>query len=67
MHLQRFTPTRTYKRHDHYPVCSKLHYGCPLHHSMHVATLCGVFCTKIEEINKQPPMGVNIKETRWDD
>ena len=27
MHLQCFTPTRTYMRDDHYPICTKLHYG----------------------------------------
>ena len=37
--------TRTYKRDDHYPICSKLHYGCLLTlygptSTMHVATLC---------------------------
>ena len=26
MHLQCFTPTRTYKRDDHYPICTKLHW-----------------------------------------
>ena len=36
IHLQRFTPTlyvmgvATYKRDDHYPICTKLHYGCLL-------------------------------------
>ena len=30
MHLQRFTHTRTYARDDHYPICTKLHYGCQL-------------------------------------
>ena len=50
MHLQCFTPTlyvmgvatRTYKRDDHYPICTKLHYGCLLAlcgPTMHVATL----------------------------
>ena len=54
MHLQRFTPTRfvvgvatrTYKRDDHYPICTKLHYGCLLAlcgPTMYAATLCGVF------------------------
>ena len=48
MRLQCFTPTRTYKRDDHYPICTKLHYGCLLAlcgPTMHVATLCGVFRT----------------------
>ena len=42
MHLQCFTPTRTYKRDDHYPICTKLHYGCLLAlcgPTMYVATL----------------------------
>ena len=30
MHLQCFTPTRTYNRDDHYPICTKLNYGCLL-------------------------------------
>ena len=34
MHLQCFTPMRMYKRDDHYPICTKLHYGCLL-------ALCG--------------------------
>ena len=56
MQLQCFTPTlyvmgvatRTYKRDDHYPICTKLHYGCLLAlcgPTMHVATLCGGFRT----------------------
>ena len=54
IHLQRFTPTlyvmgvATYKRDDHYPICTKLHYGACLHlcgPTMHVATLCGVLRT----------------------
>ena len=28
MHLQCFTPTRTYNRDDHYPILSKFNYGC---------------------------------------
>ena len=55
MHLQRFTPTlyvmgvatRTYKRDDRYPICTKLHCRCLLAlcgptSTMHVATLCGL-------------------------
>ena len=52
MHLQCCTPTlyvmgvatRTYKRDDHYPICTRLHYGCLLAlcgPTTHVATLCG--------------------------
>ena len=48
MYLQRLTPTSIYKHDDHYPICTKLHYGCLLAlcgPTMHVATLCGVFRT----------------------
>ena len=46
MHLQRFN-THTYKRDDHYPICSKLHCGCLLALCgptmyVHVATLLDV-------------------------
>ena len=56
MRLQRFMPTlyvmgvatHMYKRDDHYPICTKSHYGCLLAlcgPAMHVATLCGDFQT----------------------
>ena len=50
MRLQCFTPTRTCKCDDHYPISTKLHYGCLLALCgptmyRYVATLCGVFRT----------------------
>ena len=35
MRLQRFTPTCTYRHDDHYPIYTKLYYGCLL-------ALCGL-------------------------
>ena len=56
MHLQCFMATRVvvgvasvnYNRDDHYPILSKLNYGCLLAlcgPTMHVAMLCGGFWT----------------------
>ena len=42
MHYVRGMATRTHKRDDHYPICSKWHYGCLLPlcgPTMDVATL----------------------------
>ena len=46
--LREWVWPRAHKRDDHYPICSKLHYGCLLAlygptSTMYVATLCGVF------------------------